>query len=58
MPVKSRFRGVFHNKQGKRAQRVLKSAQRYFYHICSFLYEIIQLEKIYVSALQILKTVS
>ena len=33
MPVKSRFRGVFHNKHGKRAQRLLKSAQSYFYHI-------------------------
>ena len=37
MPVKSRFRGVFHNKHGKRAQRLLKSAQRYLYRICSSL---------------------
>ena len=38
MPVKSRFRGVFHNKHGKRAERLLKSAQSYFYHICSSLW--------------------
>ena len=38
MPVKSRFRGVFHNKHGKRAQRLLKSAQSYFYQICSSLW--------------------
>ena len=38
MPVKSRFRCVFHNKYGKRAQRLLKSAQRYLYHICSSLW--------------------
>ena len=37
MPVKSRFTGVFHNKHGKRAQRLLTSAQRYLYHICSSL---------------------
>ena len=37
MPVKSCFRGVFHNKHGKRAQRLFKSAQRYLYHICSSL---------------------
>ena len=35
MSIKSRFRGLFHNKHGKRAQRLLKSAQRY--HICSSL---------------------
>ena len=57
MPVKSRFRGVFQNKQGKRAQRLLKSSQRLLPYLLN-LYEIIQLEKIYVSALQILKTVS
>ena len=34
MSVKSRFRGLFHNKHGKRAQRLLKSAQRYLYDIC------------------------
>ena len=28
MPLKSRFRGLFSNKHGKRAQRLLKSAQR------------------------------
>ena len=33
MSVKSRFRGQFQNKHGKRAQRLLKSAQRYLYHI-------------------------
>ena len=38
MSVKSRFRGVFHNKHGKRAQRLLKSVQRYFYQICSSLW--------------------
>ena len=34
MSVKSRFRGLFSNKHGKRVQRHLKSAQRYLYHIC------------------------
>ena len=34
MPVKSGFSGLFSNKHGKRAQRLLKSAQRYLYHIC------------------------
>ena len=34
MSVKSRFRGQFQNKHDKRAQRLLKSAQRYLYHIC------------------------
>ena len=33
MPVKSRFGGVFHNKHGKTAQRLLKSAQRHLYNI-------------------------
>ena len=32
--VKFRFRGLFHNKHGKRAKRLLKSAQRYLCHIC------------------------
>ena len=32
--VKFRFRGLFHNKHGKRARRLLKSAQRYLCHIC------------------------
>ena len=34
MSVKSRFRGLFPNKHGKWAKRLLKPAQRYFYHIC------------------------
>ena len=34
MSVKSRFRVQFHNKHSKRTQRLLKSAQRYLYHIC------------------------
>ena len=38
MPVKSNIRGVFHNKHGKTAQRLLKSAQRYIYHIRSSLW--------------------
>ena len=33
MSLKSRFRGVLHNKHSKRDQRLLKSAQRYLYHI-------------------------
>ena len=37
MSVKSRFRGLFRSKHGKRAQRLLKSAQRYFYNICGSL---------------------
>ena len=38
MPKKSHFRGNLHNKHGKTAQRQLKSAQRYLYHICSSLW--------------------
>ena len=38
MPVKSRFRGVFHNKHAKGAQRLLKSGQRYLSHVCSSLW--------------------
>ena len=34
MPLKSRFSGLLSNKHGKRAQTLLKSAQRYLYHIC------------------------
>ena len=35
--VKSRLKGLFHKKYGKGAQRLLKSAPRYIYHICSSL---------------------
>ena len=38
MPVKSRFRGVFHNKHAMGAQRLLKSGQRYLSHVCSSLW--------------------
>ena len=38
MLVKSRFRHAFHNKHEKRAKRLLVSAQRYHYHICSSLW--------------------
>ena len=38
MSLKSFFGGVFQNKHGKRAQRLLKSAQRYLYYICSSLW--------------------
>ena len=34
MSVKSRFRGQFRNQHDKTFQRLLKSAQRYLYHIC------------------------
>ena len=34
MSVKSRCTGQFHNKHSKRAERLLKSVQRYLYHIC------------------------
>ena len=34
MSVKFCFRGQFHNKHSKRTQRLLKSEQRYLYHIC------------------------
>ena len=37
MPVKSDFRGVFHNKPGKSVQTLLKSVQRYLYYIRSSL---------------------
>ena len=37
MCVKSRLKGLLHKKHGKRAQRPLKSVQRYLYHICSSL---------------------
>ena len=37
MSVKSRFSGLFQNTHGKKAQRLLKSAQRYLYHTCSLL---------------------
>ena len=38
MSVISRFRGLSNNKNGKRAQRLLKSAQSYLYHIFSSLW--------------------
>ena len=34
---KSCLKGLFHKKHGKRAQRLLKSAKGYLYHICSSL---------------------
>ena len=39
MPIKSNFRRVFHNKHGKRSQRLLKSAQRDLYDICPSLWK-------------------
>ena len=45
MPVKSRFRGVFHNKHGKMAQGLLKSAQRYLDHIYSSLWTLFSWKK-------------
>ena len=45
MPVKSRFRGVFHKKHGQTAQRLLKSTQRYLYHICSSLWTLFSWKK-------------
>ena len=33
MTKKSRFRGTFHKKRGKRAQALLKSASQHLYHI-------------------------
>ena len=38
MSVKSSFRGLFNKKDGKSAQRLLKSSQSYLYHICSSLW--------------------
>ena len=37
MSVKSRFRGLLHNKHSKRAKRLLKPGQPYLSHICGSL---------------------
>ena len=37
MTKKSRFRGTFHKKRGKRAQALLKSASQYLFNIHSSL---------------------
>ena len=57
MPLKSRFRGLFSNKHGKRAQRLLKSATTLTLPYLLVPVKIIQFGKIYVSALENLTTV-
>ena len=55
MSVKSRFRGLFSNKHGKKVQRHLKSVQRYLYHICWLMWRQFSLEKFMLVLCKILR---
>ena len=55
MSIKSRFRGLFSNKHGKKVQRHLKSVQRYLYHICWLMWRQFSLEKLMLVLCKILR---